>query len=179
MTKAPLSAKMIDMNTTQSLPNQFSAGWDEAQVRRAIAREEKPGEAEAEVEGNARWLKISSCVIDPTLTPVGSKLPVAQSLPLAVERIVRELKPEKIILFGSYAYGKPTPDSDVDLLIIMETDAQRKERYLSVSLLLAPRPFPVDILVKTPGEIRQAFEKGDFFIKEIVSQGKILYERHH
>lgn len=94
-----------------------------------------------------------------------------------VDRLARELRPEKIILFGSYAYGDPTPDSDIDLLVIMETDAPRKERHWAVSQLLIPRIFPVDILVKTPREIEMALAKGDFFIHEIVDQGVVLYER--
>jgi predicted nucleotidyltransferase len=98
-------------------------------------------------------------------------------LPAVVDRIVEALDPEKIILFGSYAYGEPTPDSDVDLLVIMETEASPTERYVTVSLLLWPRQFPVDIIVKRPDEIRRAFETGDFFIREIVTKGKILYER--
>ena len=113
------------------------------------------------------------------VAPIGSKRPVSETLPGAVERIVRELHPEKIVLFGSYAYGRPTPDSDVDLLVVMETTAPDKERYLAVCRLLRPRPFPVDILVRTPQEIARALERGDFFIQEITSRGEILYERHH
>jgi len=105
--------------------------------------------------------------------------PVSETLPEAVQRIVQALQPEKIILFGSYAYGTPTPDSDVDLLVVMETTASVTERYLAVCRLLRPRPFPVDILVKTPQEIEQALEKGDFFIKDIFTQGEVLYERRH
>ncbi len=94
-----------------------------------------------------------------------------------VERIARALQPEKIVLFGSYARGSATPDSDVDLLVVMETNAPPVERYLAVSRLLRPRPFPVDILVKTPEEIRRALSEGDFFIREILEKGLILYER--
>jgi predicted nucleotidyltransferase len=115
--------------------------------------------------------------IIPKITPTGCDRPVSETLPLAVQRIVQTLRPEKIILFGSYAYGAPTPDSDVDLLIIMETNAPGKERSWAVSRLLIPRPFPVDILVKTPKEVERALEKGDFFIKEVLSSGKVLYER--
>ena len=97
----------------------------------------------------------------------------------AVERITKGLQPEKIVLFGSHAYGQPTPDSDVDLLIIMDTTASHKERYLAVSNLLYPRTFPVDILVKTPQEIEQVLQRGDFFIQEIISRGQVLYERRH
>jgi uncharacterized protein len=112
-----------------------------------------------------------------SVTPTGFHTPVADKLPEVVERLAAKLRPERIILFGSYAYGSPTPDSDVDLLVILETDASSMERYLAVSRLLYPRPFPVDILVRTPHEIEQALQTGDFFIKQIISQGRVLYER--
>ncbi len=102
--------------------------------------------------------------------------PVAETLPPAVEKIVHELNPEKIILFGSYAYGNPTPDSDVDLLVVMETSSTQRERYRTVSLLLYPPQFPVDIIVKTPSEILQEF-KTNFFLREIVNKGKVLYDK--
>jgi predicted nucleotidyltransferase len=111
------------------------------------------------------------------ITPTGFHAPVADKLPEVVERLVANLRPKRIILFGSYAYGKPTPDSDVDLLVILETDASTTERYLAVSGLLYPRPFPVDILVRTPHEIDEALHTGDFFIQEIITQGRVLYER--
>src|SRR5512138_1670811 len=101
--------------------------------------------------------------------PVGFP-PVAETLPGAIERIVSKLRPEKIILFGSYAYGTPTPDSDVDLLVIMKTKAREIDRYVAVSNLLYPRQFPVDILVKTPREIQAASrQKGNFFMREILT----------
>jgi predicted nucleotidyltransferase len=109
--------------------------------------------------------------------PTGFSTPVVQTLPEAVQRIVQRLRPEKIILFGSYAYGAPTPDSDVDLLIIADLTGSAKERYLTVSDLLYPRPFPVDILVKTPQEVEQALQAGDFFVREIVTKGRVVYER--
>ena len=113
----------------------------------------------------------------PAITPIGSDAPVSETLPRAVKRIAETLRPQRIILFGSYAYGNPTPDSDVDLLVVLEMDAPRKERFLVVSRLLRPRPFAVDILVKTPQELEFAMRQGDFFIREIVSRGKVLYER--
>lgn len=94
-----------------------------------------------------------------------------------VERIVSTLSPEKLILFGSYAYGKPNPDSDVDLLIIQQTNQRPAQRSVAVSKLIRPRPFPVDILVKTPQEIQQALQNGNYFIQEILDRGKVLYER--
>jgi predicted nucleotidyltransferase len=104
--------------------------------------------------------------------------PVSRTLPTAVKRLVAELKPEKIILFGSYAYGNPTPDSDVDLLIIMNTRDTYIDRYVTVSNLLIPREFPVDIIVKTPKEIKQEEKKkSNFFLREILTKGKVLYAR--
>lgn len=113
------------------------------------------------------------------VVPAGFPAPVAETLPEVVQRIVQTLQPERIVLFGSYAYGTPTPDSDVDLLVVMETTAPPPERYLTVSRLLRPRPFPVDILVKRPDEIRHALETGDFLMREILSRGRVLYERDH
>jgi predicted nucleotidyltransferase len=98
-------------------------------------------------------------------------------LPVAIQRIVTELDPEKIILFGSYAYGDPTPDSDVDLLIIMETDKSSKDRSWAVSRLLMPRQFPVDIIVKNPSEIKQAIKENDPFLNKVLTKGQVLYER--
>ncbi len=95
----------------------------------------------------------------------------------AIQKIVQELDPEKIVLFGSYAYGSPTPNSDVDLLVIMKTEASPKDRSWAVSRLLLPRPFPVDILVKTPLEVKKGLETGDFFLREIMTRGKVLYDR--
>jgi predicted nucleotidyltransferase len=114
----------------------------------------------------------------PGTIPAGLKVSVGKSIRPAIQRIVDELKPEKIVLFGSYAYGRPNPHSDVDLLVVMKTNASLKERSWKVSRLLLPRPFPVDILVKTPKEIETALKSGDFFLKEILSRGKVLYERN-
>jgi len=113
----------------------------------------------------------------PETVPVGLKVSVGKSLRPAVQKIVQELKPEKVILFGSYAYGTPNPHSDVDLLIIMKTKASLKDRSWAVSRLLLPRPFPVDIVVKTPKEVENSLKAGDFFLKEILTRGKVLYDR--
>jgi predicted nucleotidyltransferase len=114
----------------------------------------------------------------PETVPAGLKVSVGKSLRPAIQKIVSELKPEKVILFGSYAYGTPNPHSDVDLLIVMKTRASPKDRSWAVSRLLLPRPFPVDILVKTPKEVSEALASGDFFIKEILTRGKVLYDRN-
>lgn len=114
-----------------------------------------------------------------SIVPIGCMRPIGETLPTAVERIVRELSPARVVLFGSYAYGTPTPDSDVDLLIVWETQAPKSERSWAVSRLLIPRPFPVDILVRTPQEVEQALASGDLLMREIVERGKVLYERRN
>ena len=92
------------------------------------------------------------------------------------EKIAREYKPEKIILFGSYAWGKPTSDSDVDLFVVKETDDSVIERHRKVGRLLFGAGFPVDVLVYTPSQIKKRLEMEDFFIRDIMSKGKLLYD---
>ncbi|MBI3957998.1 MAG: nucleotidyltransferase domain-containing protein [Chloroflexi bacterium] len=113
----------------------------------------------------------------PPVIPTGSNRPVSETLPPAIQRIVQTLDPERIVLFGSYAYGAPTPDSDVDLLVVMHTNASPRERHLAVARLLRPRLFPVDVIVRTPDEIRRSLRQRDFFLQEIFERGKVLYER--
>jgi predicted nucleotidyltransferase len=100
-----------------------------------------------------------------------------KSLENIKQRLVEELVPQKIILFGSHACGRPTKGSDVDLLIVMESHERPAARAARVSKLLRPRPFPMDILVRTPEEIRYRLEIGDQFVHEIIERGKVLYER--
>ena len=115
----------------------------------------------------------------PGVQPPGF-LPVTQEIiDEIVCRLVTALDPEKIILFGSYAYGAPSDDSDIDLLVVMQTGARPVDRYVTVSRTVRPRPFPLDILVKTPDEITGALTKGDHFIQEIVNRGRVLYARRH
>ena len=120
--------------------------------------------------------KVENSLAAPLL-PIGCSRSVAESLPDAIDRIVENAGPERIVLFGSYAYGNPTADSDVDLLVIMQTDATSAERSWAISKLLLPRPFPVDILVRTPDEVRQSLLKGDPFLTKVLEDGLVLYER--
>lgn len=93
--------------------------------------------------------------------------------------IAEKFDPEKIILFGSYAYGHPKPWSDVDLLVVMETKLTPREQRLEIVRALSPRPFGIDIIVRTPGELERRLALGDFFLREVVSKGKPIYERAH
>ncbi len=93
-----------------------------------------------------------------------------------VSVIVKNYNPEKVILFGSYADGNPTPESDVDLLIIIKSDKSNWEVSVDISLLLN-HSSPIDIIVKTPDEVKRRIKMGDFFLKNILKSGKTLYER--
>lgn len=102
----------------------------------------------------------------------------AHEIRAVVRRIAEKFQPEKIILFGSYAYGKPKPESDVDLLVVMETPLHEWQQRLEISRALSPRPFPMDIVVRTPQQLKERIALGDLFLSEITAQGKVIYERH-
>jgi len=92
-----------------------------------------------------------------------------------VIKIAKKYKPEKIILFGSYAWGRPTKDSDFDLMIIKKTKENFDKRILRV-IRIIDGEVAADILVRTPEEIRKRLKIGDFFYQNIIKKGKILYE---
>jgi len=92
-------------------------------------------------------------------------------------QIIEKYKPEKIILFGSFAWGKPNKDSDFDILIIKETRKSHYRRIPEVRSYLHDVNRAMDILVMTPKELARRIQLGDFFIKNILQKGKILYER--
>ncbi|MFQ6101409.1 MAG: nucleotidyltransferase domain-containing protein [Anaerolineae bacterium] len=96
-----------------------------------------------------------------------------------VNRIVEQYRPEKIILFGSYAYGTPDAGSDVDLLIVKETDERPIDRRVTVRrIAYAPRRgLPFSPLVITPQELDRRIELGDPFYHEIIARGEVLYAR--
>jgi predicted nucleotidyltransferase len=94
-----------------------------------------------------------------------------------VHKIVVAFNPIQIILFGSHAYGTPTKNSDVDLLVVMNSEQRPTKRAISISQILQPRPFPIDILVRTPTEIQHRLDIGDYFFQEILEKGQTLYEQ--
>ena len=94
-----------------------------------------------------------------------------------VSKIVDEYNPEKVYLFGSYAWGNPTADSDVDLFIVKNTTESQRGRSRKLRNLLFGSGVPFDLLVYTPSEIKERLDMGDFFINDIIKKGEILYER--
>ena len=95
-----------------------------------------------------------------------------------VQELVLKFKPEKVILFGSFAYGKPSKSSDVDLLVIMKTNLRPIEQEVAIRKTIS-RNFPLDLIVFTPSQLREREKMGDFFIKTVLKKGKILYERNY
>lgn len=91
-------------------------------------------------------------------------------------KIVRASRPEKIFLFGSHAYGKPGKDSGIDLLIIMDSTESSAKRRIRASRLFWDRPIAMDLVVKTPAEVEERLSISDFFIKKVLTKGKVLYD---
>lgn len=92
-------------------------------------------------------------------------------------RIARAFEPERIILFGSYAYGKPTEHSDIDLLVLMPFDGSSFRKSLEILNEVDPQ-FPVDLLVRTPEDAARRYAEYDPLVREAMDRGKVLYERH-
>lgn len=90
------------------------------------------------------------------------------------QQVAERFQPEKIILFGSHAYGEPHADSDVDILVVMPA-RNELDQAARISLTIAP-PFPLDIDVRTPKTMTWRLEEGDSFLREVVERGKVLYE---
>jgi predicted nucleotidyltransferase len=93
-------------------------------------------------------------------------------------RIAREFKPEKIILFGSHAYGQPTPESDLDLMVVMQFEGDPLEQAVAM-LNRLNMLIPIDLLVRTPVQVQQRLEMGDSFMRDIIERGEVMYEAHH
>lgn len=93
------------------------------------------------------------------------------------DRVVANFNPEKVILFGSRATGTAQPDSDIDLLVIMEAEVPPIERAIAVKRVCRPRFVAMDLLVKTPEEVTTQLQQGNFFLRQILAEGRVLYER--
>jgi predicted nucleotidyltransferase len=111
-----------------------------------------------------------------------SVLPVTQRdrIPeVAIEDVVQQIadgfRPRRIILFGSYAYGQPGPESDVDLLVIMHHSMSESRQAIQILKAISYR-FGLDLLVYTPEHLEQRLSLGDPFVKEIMTRGKVVYE---
>lgn len=102
-----------------------------------------------------------------------------QYIPLIVEEL-KKAEPEKIILFGSYAYGQPNEDSDIDLFVIKDLPATKVRDYrlmLKKALwnLFKDQEIEFDLLVDNQERINQRIKLGDRFYEEIITKGKVIY----
>ena len=109
-----------------------------------------------------------------TQYPVPVTEPLLQDI---TRRIVDRFDPEKVILFGSRASGCQRADSDVDVFVIMETSSSPIQRSVEVRRACRPRFVAMDVLVKTPEEVTTRLQMGSFFLRQILEQGRVLYER--
>jgi len=92
-----------------------------------------------------------------------------------VSKIVKHFPPDKVILFGSRAWGEPTKESDLDILVVMDVGGSPIRKAAEISRIVRPRFLPIDIIVRTPDEIEHGIGIGDPFIKMIMNHGKVLY----
>lgn len=91
-----------------------------------------------------------------------------------VNQIVNLFHPEKVILFGSYAYGEPNPDSDVDLLVVMPFEGSVIQQMCQIRRLIQ-RSFPLDVIVKTPEEMEWRYKGYDPLVRYAVDYGQVLH----
>ena len=99
-----------------------------------------------------------------------------QAIEDIVRQIVQQFQPEQIILFGSYAYGQPRQESDVDLLVVMDTPLKETAQAVHICQAIDYH-FGLDLIVRKPDALARCLALGDPFLHEVVSQGQVLYER--
>ncbi|MBV5338463.1 MAG: nucleotidyltransferase domain-containing protein [Deltaproteobacteria bacterium] len=104
------------------------------------------------------------------------ELIASETIDAVAKAIAENFHPEKIVLFGSYATGSPTPDSDLDFLVVMDTDQPRNKRSLPIRLMFNPVPCAMDILVYTPEEIKKWNGATNHIVTEAFLDGRVLYD---
>lgn len=98
-----------------------------------------------------------------------------QQIEALSRQIAEQFNPDRIILFGSYAYGEPTEDSDVDLLVVLPFEGYPFCKASEILRATDPN-FAVDLMARTPEQLQQRLELGDFFLQEICEKGRVLHE---
>ncbi|MBK7782541.1 MAG: nucleotidyltransferase domain-containing protein [Ardenticatenia bacterium] len=101
-----------------------------------------------------------------------------QRIRALADRVAEEFQPERIILFGSFVNGEPDADSDVDLLVVMETPMREVDQAIAIGQRWS-HDFGLDLIVRTPTNLNRRLALGDWFLREIVDHGQVLYERTH
>ena len=93
-------------------------------------------------------------------------------------QIAREFNPDRIILFGSHAYGQPGDDSDVDILVVLPFKGKPVRKAIEIRNRINPG-IPVDLIVRTAAQVAERIANNDWFMREIVEKGRTLYEANH
>ena len=106
-------------------------------------------------------------------------MPSMQAIQSYCDTIADVFRPQRIVLFGSHAYGRPTEDSDVDVLVVMK---KARHRWMQTTQKIHEKVsagFPVDVIVRDPDFLRERLREGDTFLEEITSKGRVMYEGGH
>jgi len=98
-----------------------------------------------------------------------------EAIDQVVEQIVEKFKPQKIIFFGSYARGNPRPESDVDMLVVMDTPLKDVRQAIEICQQIEYR-FGLDLIVHKPTYLAEGIKNGNWFLRDVVKEGKVLYE---
>lgn len=159
-----------DVQSKSAETEQISVPWAEIENADAPIVLQRDGEPLAVIVKYDEYLRLENARKEQATIP-------SDEIEQIVQLIAEKFNPEKIILFGSYAYGLPRQGSDVDLLVVMDTQQNVLDVALNMRLALPMRSFGLDLLVRTPAEIEHHLQIADQFITEIMKLGKVLYER--
>lgn len=109
---------------------------------------------------------------------LGSKQLTPELIAYVVEKIIREVAPQRIILFGSRARGEAREDSDLDLFVIQDNSIPNRQVRRRIERLLWGRDFSLDLIVRTPAEVaRNVDDNNPFYTRHLLKEGRVLYER--
>jgi len=150
-------------------PDDVAARWSEIEAAAEPIILKRNGQPVAVVVSYADYLRLENARKEQAAVPM-------EAIQKIVDVIAEKFNPDKIILFGSYAYGLPRRGSDVDLLVVMETDDMNDAAF-QVRRVLPLRDFGLDLIVRPKAEIERRLAMGDRFIKDVTTLGKVLYAR--
>jgi len=101
---------------------------------------------------------------------------ILDDIKVFADQVATRFNPRSIILFGSHASGQATPDSDVDILVVMDFQGRPHQKAFEIRKSIKCS-FPLDLIVRRPDDVANRLRQGDFFLNDIIQKGKILYER--
>ena len=127
-------------------------------------------------DSDEKWLYNNLTMVVVNVPTIDKRKRIPQkAIDQVVKQIVEQFKPQKIILFGSYARGNPRPESDVDLLVVMETPLKEVQQAIQICQQIEYR-FGLDLIVHTPKYLAERVKMGDWFLRDVLEEGKVIYE---